>query len=75
MTNRPQKKEHHLTCESDIGKMCNCGARQWNLCCDRWEEYLPDEVEIYQMIPAEWNSSVGFSKTDLAKAISKRIGR
>ena len=43
---KPEVKEHLITCATNFsmkeGRRCDCGAREWNLACSQWEEYIED---------------------------------
>ena len=39
---KPEHKEHHISCKSDFDQPCDCGAKQWNLACEQWEEYVEE---------------------------------
>lgn len=58
--------------------------RGYNQACDEWEEFLPDEKEISEILSdnSNWTQFgkdvkvlTGFSFNKLAKAIAERIGR
>lgn len=79
---KPEKRK--CTVEQTIVGISSCRGNQWQVCrdcyrnqtIDDYEKFLPSEKEILKIISEVYSNlgNDGVDDSDLAKAISKRIG-